>query len=139
MSLLEKLNPKRLPPKLKEKANQAAALFVMQGYKAGGGAFVKKEFKKFYKEINKTLNEKIDEKTISQWKHFKKRFSKPVGEPGPIMKEIQAWLPSFYDRIRQKIVLESDKKFIKEKFLPFVKEAEKQQLTIALRQMKLIN
>ena len=138
MSLLGKLNPARLPAKMRGRIEQAMIETKMLNYELIGKRLSSQAFKTYYLAIDKTLNGETDNKTIKQWAFAKKRFSKTIGEAGPELKSIQGWLPDFYQRLLNKNVLDSDKKFILSHYLPYVKEAEKQQLAIELRESKLI-
>ena len=138
MSLLGKLNPARLPAKLREKMEKAMIETKMLNYELIGKRLSSQAFKTYYLAIDKTLTGETDNNTIKQWAFAKKRFSKTIGEAGPELKLIQGWLPDFYQRLLNKNVLDSDKKFILSHYLPYVKEAEKQQLAIELRESKLI-
>ena len=138
MSLLGKLNPARLPKKIREKAEQAAAQTVMLGWKAGGESHTRAEYNKIFKAINKTLTDEIDEKVIKVWNNLKKQFLKPFDTAGPTLEQIQEWLPEFCNRIEYGIVSKQDKTFITNVVLPYVKRCEEEQLSIILRQMKLM-
>lgn len=138
MSLLGKLNPARLPKKMKEKVEQAAIQTVLLGWKAGGESHTRAEYNKIFKAINKTLNDEIDEKVIKIWADLKKQFLKPFDKVGPILEQIQEWLPEFCSKLEYKIVSKQDKIFIRNILLPYVKTCEEEQLSIILRQMKLM-
>ena len=138
MSLLGKLNPARLPAKLRGKVEKAMIETKMLNYELIGKRLSAYEFSKYYDAIIKTLSDNIDNKVIKQWAFAKKRLSKTVGEEGPVLKNIREWIPNFYQRLLEKNVLESDKEFIISYFLPYVIQAKEQQLAIELRESKLI-